>query len=226
MTKEKEDVIVNVEEAFSKTEQYIEDNKKSLMVIAGAIIALVAIYFGWTKWYVAGQETEAQAAMFNAEYYFEKDSLDKAINGDGNSLGFVDIADQYSVTPSGNLANYYLGVCYLRKGEFEKAIEYLEEYDGDDQMIAPIALGATGDAYLELGKTEEAIENYLKASEKSSNNFTTPLYLKKAGLAYEVTGNYKNAKGIYEKIKTEYPESPSGKEIDKYIARAEALSGN
>ena len=35
--------------------------------------------------------------MFHAQQYFEADSLDKALYGDGNSLGFIDIinCDKY-----------------------------------------------------------------------------------------------------------------------------------
>jgi len=117
MSKEmKDEPIVDVEQAFSRTELFIENNKKSLAIIVGAIIILVGGYFAYKYWYVAGEETKAQAEMFKAEQYFEKDSLDKAMNGDGNMvLGFTQIVDDYSVTPSGNLAEYYLGICYLKK---------------------------------------------------------------------------------------------------------------
>jgi len=215
--------IVDVENAFSKTELFIEENKKSLTLIVLTIIALVGGYFAWKYWYVAGQEVEAQKEMFTAESYFEKDSLDKAINGDGEFLGFVDIADKYSITASGNLAQYYLGISYLRKGAYEKAIEHLTKFDSDDQIIAPIAIGAIGDAHHELGQAEEAATYYLKAAEKNTNNFTTPVYLQKAGLAYEEMKNYTDALKVYKRIKTDFLETTEGRSIDKYIARAEAL---
>ncbi len=216
--------VIDVEEAFSKTELYIEQNKKSLSIIAMVIIALVGGYFAYKYWYVAGEETKARAEMYKAESYFEKDSLDKAINGDGNSLGFTQIVDDYSITPSGNLAEYYLGICYLKKGQYEEAISHLQEFNSKDQMIAPIATGAIGDANMELGKVDEAITYYIKAAEQSNNKFTTPIYLKKAALANEDKKAYADAVKLYERIKNEFGETTEGKEIEKYLARAKALA--
>jgi tetratricopeptide (TPR) repeat protein len=215
--------IINVEEAFSKTELYIEQNKKSLSIIALVVIALVGGYFAYKYWYVAGEETKARSEMFKAEAYFEKDSLDKAINGDGNGLGFSQIVDEYSITPSGNLAEYYLGICLLKKGQYEEAIQHLEEFDSKDQIVAPIATGAIGDAKLELGQADEAITYYIKAAEQSNNKFTTPIYLKKAAMANEDKGSYAEAVKLYERIKNEYSETSEGREIEKYIAHAKAL---
>ncbi|MDQ3047455.1 MAG: tetratricopeptide repeat protein [Bacteroidota bacterium] len=215
--------IVDVEQAFSKTELYIEQNKKSLMIIAVAVLALVGGYFAYKYWYVAGEEAEARKEMFKAEDYFGKDSLDKAMNGDGTTLGFSQIVEDYSVTPSGNLAEYYLGICYLKKGQFDAAIEHLQEFDGKDQVVGPVATGAIGDANMELGKTDEAITYYLKAAEQNGNKFTTPIFLKKAALANEERGNYADAVKLYDRIKNEYAETLEGREMEKYIARAKTL---
>jgi tetratricopeptide (TPR) repeat protein len=217
--------VLNVEEAFSKTELYIENNKKSLSIIALAVVALVGGYFAYKYWYVAGEETTARKEMYKAEAFFEKDSLDKAINGDPatNALGFAQIADDYGITPSGNLAEYYLGICYLKKGQYEQAIEHLEDFNSKDQIVAPIATGAIGDAKLELGQVDEAITYYLKAAEQNNNKFTTPIYLKKAALANEDRGAYADAVKLYERIKNEFNETQEGREIEKYIAHAKAL---
>ncbi len=229
MAKENKDQpIVDVEQAFSKTELFLENNKKSLAIIVSAIVILVGGYFAYKYWYVAGQETEAKAKMFKAEQFFEKDSLDKAINGDERNdiAGFSQIVDDYSITPSGNLAEYYLGVCYLRKGQYEDAITHLQAFNGKDQIVGPVATGCIGDANMELGKTDEAITYYLKAAEQTSNQFTTPIYLKKAAMANEDKGNYADAVKLYERIKNEFSETMEGKEMDKYIAHAKALQGN
>lgn len=224
MSKEiKDEPIVDVEGALSKTELFIEQNKKNLGLVLGAIIVLVGGYFAYKYWYVAGEEEAAQKAMFRAEQYFEKDSLDKAINGDGTYDGFAAIAENYGLTPSGNLAEYYLGVCYLKKGQFEDAIEHLKAFDGDDMVSPAMAMGAIGDAYMELDNVEEAIVYYMKAAEKNSNKFTTPIFLKKAAMANEEKGNYADAVKLYERIQAEFFETTDGKEMEKYIARAKAL---
>ncbi len=217
--------IVDVEQALSKTELYIEQNKKSLMIIAAIVVALVGGYFAYKYWYVADEESRARTEMFKAEDYFGKDSISKAMNGDGVALGFIQIVDEFSITPSGNLAEYYLGICYLKQGQFEDAIQHLEKFDGNDQIVGPQATGAIGDANLELGKTDEAITYYLKAAEQNVNTFTTPLFLKKAAMANEDKGNYVDAVKLYERIKNEFGETTDGKDIEKYISRAKT-SGN
>ncbi|MFZ4612610.1 MAG: tetratricopeptide repeat protein [Bacteroidia bacterium] len=223
---EKDEILVDVQHAYSKTELYIEENKKSLAIIAAGIILVVTGYFAWDKLYVAPQEEEAQSKMFVAQQYFENDSLDKAINGDGNNPGFKTIAEDYGVTKSANLAHYYLGVCYLKKGKFEDAISELKQFDTDSEVLGPVAAGAMGDATLEMGKQEDAVALYLKAAKMNENKFTTPLYLMKAGGVYEDLKNYDIALKVYEQIKSDYVTSTEGREIEKYIARVKALKGN
>ncbi|MES2837935.1 MAG: tetratricopeptide repeat protein [Bacteroidota bacterium] len=226
MAKEKkEEMLVDVQQAYTKTEHYIEENKKSLTIILGAIVVLITGYFAWTKLYVAPKEAEAQNQMFVAEKYFEKDSFKLAINGDGNYMGFEKIAEEYGVTKSGNLAHYYLGMSYLKTGQFEKAIEQLNEFDSDDEILAPLAVGAIGDANMELNKTDEAINFYLKAAKERTNNFTTPIFLMKAALAYESQSNFENALKIYEEIKADYSTTTEGREIEKHITKAKLLAG-
>ena len=225
MAEEKDQPILDVQEAYGKTEQYIIENSKSLSIIAGAIIALVGGYFAWKYLYVADLEESARKEMFKAEQYFEQDSLNQAVNGSVQYKGFVAIADEYGVTPTGNLAQYYAGICFLKKGEYEKAIEHLSEFNSKDEMVGPLATGAIGDAHMELGHTEDAVSYYLKAAEQSKNNFTSPIYLKKAALAYEEKGEYENAVKVYERIKNDFSETPEARDMDKYIARAKAMGG-
>ncbi len=215
--------IVDVETALTKTELYIEQNKKNLITIAAVIVVVVGGYFAYKYWYIAGEETKARAEMFKAEEYFGKDSLDKAMNGDGIAVGFTAIAEDYSSTPSGNLAQYYLGMCLLKKGQFEDAIEYLKKFDSNDQIVGPQATAAIGDAHMELGNTDEAITYYLKAAEQKVNTYNSPIFLKKAAMANEDKGNYSDAVKLYERIKNEFSESAEGKDMEKYISRAKTL---
>src|SRR5210317_918418 len=141
-----EDRMVAVEEALGKTEQFVEKNQKILMYVIMGFIAVVLLYFGYQKFYIGPMESNAQDQIFMAQKYFEKDSLNRALYGDGNALGFIDIIDDYGSTKTGNLARYYAGICYLRMGNYEEAIEYLESHDPVDQLIGPMALGGLGDA--------------------------------------------------------------------------------
>ena len=213
-------------------EVFYEKNKKAITYGGGAILAIVALFSFYKFYWLPGQQKEANNEAFFAQTYFEKDSFLVALNGGLNvqtadgpktMMGFKDIADNYSATKTGKLANYYAGICLLRTGKFEEAIEYLEKFDGHDEMLAPVAIGAIGDANMELNKVDEAIKFYLKAAEKSNNSFTTPLYLKKAAFAYEQKANYTEALATYERLKNEYSKSTEAREVDKYIARVKTL---
>ena len=121
MAENKDEALVDVVEAYSKTEKYIDENQKSLTVIVGAIVLIVGGFFAYKKMYVEPLEVEAQSQMFMAEKYFESDSLNLALFGDGNYPGFLDIIDDYSLTETANLAKYYAGISYLNMGDFESA---------------------------------------------------------------------------------------------------------
>ena len=228
MAKKKESTDIgfeNVENVLSKTEKYIEENQKSLTVIVLAIAAIIAGYLGYKKLFLEPTEIETQSEMFVAEQYFERDSFQLALDGDGSYLGFIDIIDEYGITKSANLAKYYAGICYLKLGEYEEAIEQLKKFDSDDVMVATISLGAIGDAYVELGETEEGVEYYMKAAGRKPNDFTSSMFLMKAGLVYEELGDYKKALEVYERIEKEFPKSEESRDIEKHITSAKLKLG-
>jgi tetratricopeptide (TPR) repeat protein len=207
----------SVENALSRTEQYIEENQKSLTIIILAIVVVVGGYLGYKKFYLEPSNREALTDMYIAEQYFEQDSFQLALNGDGQNFGFLEIIDEYGVTKSANLAHYYAGICYLRTGSYEEAIDHLEKFDAEDIMIASVALGAIGDCYLELDNKEKAASFYLKAGARKKNSFTSPIYLKKAGMILEDLKQYDKALKAYQTIEKEYPDTDEGKQIEKYI---------
>jgi tetratricopeptide (TPR) repeat protein len=151
------------------------------------------------------------------------DSLNLALNGDGMYPGFLRIIDDYGMTKAANLSKYYAGVCYLRLGNFDEAIDYLESFKGRDQIVGPMAKGALGDAYLEKNQNDKAVACYTEAAEMNLNDFSTPLFLLKAGWTYEIMAEYDKAVKVYEQIKYDFPSSNEAREIDKYIARAKGM---
>jgi len=226
MAKNKKDenpqTISNVEQTLSRTEHFLEENYKILLIGLGVVVAIVGI--GWLgKLYINKKNDEAQSQMYQAERYLEMDSLNLALNGDGNYLGFLDIAKEYKFTKSGNLAYYSAGICYLHLGKYEEAIEYLDKYSKKDKVLGSIAIGATGDAYVELGNIDKGVSKYVEAADFADNSFSTPLFLMKAGEIYELNGNYQDALKVYERIENEYPESTEGSTIEKYITRAKLM---
>ncbi len=213
----------NVEHALSKSEQFIEDNQKMLTIIMFAIIIIVGGYWGTKKLYILPQANEAKQMMFYAQNYFEKDSFNLALNGDGMNMGFLEIADDYSITKPGKLAKYYAGVSFLHLGQFDEAIDYLSGFSCDDELLEATAKGALGDAYLENGDVDAAIRNYKDAS-AVDNDVIAPTYLLKLGLVYEDQKDYAKAMESYQVIKDKYTSSTESRTIDKYITRAEQLA--
>ena len=216
----------SVESALSRTEQFIENNQKTLTSVVFAIIIIVGGYLLFQRYYMNPMENEAKGQMFRAEQYFAQDSFNLALNGDGNYLGFLDIIEEYGMTKSANLAEYYSGVSYLKLGQYDNAIEHLKDFKVNDKIIEPQTYGALGDAYMEKGDMEEALDYYEKAKDVNDNQFTTPYFMKKTAFVYEEKGEYDKAIELYKKIKRKYPESPQSDEVDRNIARLKVISAS
>ena len=223
MSKKKNDKaevrVEGVEHALTRAEQFIEAYQKQIVWVVSAILGIVVLYMAFHRFYVEKKSLEAAAQMFPAEQYFERDEWERAVDGDGNNLGFIDVISDYRFTPSANLAKYYAGLCYLHLGEYEDAISYLSKFKSKDKILSSIALGSMGDAYAQLESPDKAVSFYRKAAERKSNDFTSPLYLLRAGILLENEGKLKEAGELYERIKTDYAASTEGRSIDKYIAR-------
>jgi tetratricopeptide (TPR) repeat protein len=205
-----------------KSGSFVQENQKSLLFIAAAIVVMVVGYIAYLKLYLAPREVSAANQFYVAQDFWAKKDWDKAIKGDAGYPGLEKIISDYSNTKVANLAYFYLGTAYLNKGEYRKAIDNLNSYRGDDAMVAAEALGSVGDAYVELKDFDKAETYFKKAADKAKNKFLTPLYLKKLGLVYEAKNDNKSAADSYKKIKTDYPESAEAQNIDAYIARCEA----
>jgi tetratricopeptide (TPR) repeat protein len=220
------EVFENVEQSLTKAEVFFEQNRNAILIGVGVILGIAVLYYGYVQYIQKPQEQEAQEMIFMAQKYFEQDSLNLALNGDGPNLGFLDIADEYGSTKAGNLANYYAGACYLNMGDFENAIVYLDEFKGTDEILSVVAKGAIGDAFLELNQPEEALEYYTRATRVNDNEFVIPIYLQKAAQTAEILSDYKAALGFYQRIKKDYPESREASDIDKQIAFVETKLSN
>jgi TolA-binding protein len=210
-----------LEDRISKSQEYLERNRNIVMGVAAAIVLAIVAAFGF-NWYMGEQEETAQGELASAVFLYEKDSLDKALNGDGNStLGLLSVSEEYSSTKAGNLANFYAGVIYLKKGDFDNAIKHLEEFSASDVLISARAASLLGDAYMEKENYEQAITHYEKASSKAPNEEFTPTYLMKLALACELKQDSEKAKNAYKRIITEFPNSRDVNSAKKYLAKLE-----
>lgn len=217
---ENPEIIAEKVEGF---EHWIEQNPKVIIGIVGALVLIVGGYFGF-RYYVDSQNSLAQSEMFQAIRYFESDSLNLAMKGDGNNLGFEQIIEDYSLTDAGNLANFYAGAISLKQGKFQLAIFYLEDFQSSDLLVQARAYSLQGDAYMELKDYESAAKFYGKASSYKPNKYFTPGYLMKEALAYEKLNQNEKAIQAYDRIISEFWDSSEYQNARKFKARLEPNS--
>lgn len=212
-----------IAEKVEGVEHWIERNPKIVVGFLGAIVLLVGSYFGF-RYFVDSQNQQAQSEMFQAVRYFEADSLNLAMKGDGNNLGFEQIIEDYSLTEAANLANFYAGAICLKQGKFQLAIYYLEDFSSNDILVQARAFSLRGDAHMELKEYEEAAKYYSKAANHKPNKFFTPGYLMKEALAYEKLNQNEKAIKAYERIINEFWDSSEYQNARKLKARLETNS--
>ena len=209
-----------LEEALSKSEQFFENNKKTIF---GALIAIIVIIAGgmlYNTKVAQPRQIKAAEALFPGETYFMEGDYRTALNGDAYGFdGFEALADKYRGTKANKLANLYAGLCYAQLDSMDMAQKYLEKFSGKDQMVAPAAIGALANCYANAGQNSKAAATFEKAAKKANNNLLSPYYYFQAGLIYEAMDKPAQALKIYNMIKTQYPESIESQDIDKYIAR-------
>ncbi|RSK39245.1 tetratricopeptide repeat protein [Mangrovimonas spongiae] len=242
--KEVEDVVVDeqdsttaevfntLDETASKTEDWVIKNQKYIFIIIAVVAAVVLGYLGYNQFIAKPKQAEAMNEIFQAKKYFNeavtgtaKDSLyTLALNGGEGKLGMVDIASEYSGTKAGNLASYYAGMAYLNLKDYKNAVTYLGDFNSEDEVLAPMAKGGIGDAFVQLNQPEDALSYYEEAAKMRANEFTTPLYLYKAGVTALDLKQADKALTFFNKIKEEYPSSTQATNIDVFIGKAQGLT--
>ncbi len=214
-----------VAEVLSKSEQFLKENGKKLVGAIAAVVIIIACYFGYQSFVKTPAEQKAYNASFVAQQLFAEKDMAQALNGDGVNMGFAEIAKEFGSTSVGNIANHYAGVCNLHLGNYQEAVDYLTSYKAADGAAAEVInaqnLGLTGDAYSQLQQYDKALDFYNRAANNYKSAYSTPLYLKKAGLVMLEQKNTSGAKEAFEKIQNEYPASLEARDIAKLIAQCQ-----
>ncbi len=211
---------VDVNDVLNRASGFWVENGKKILIPLGVLVVIIGGYFAYKTFVTEPNEIKASESMFRAQDYFSQDSIRLALNGDNVNPGFLKIIDKYSGTKAANLAHFYAGSCYIKLGDFNKAVKELKEFSTGSKQIQARALSLLGDAYSELGKKEEAAEQYSKAGKMfDKDDYNSPEYLFRAGYLYESMGKNKDAIEMYRIIKEKYSKSERGFEIDKYLAR-------
>lgn len=207
-------------EPLDRMQGFWEQNKKRIMTIAAVVIVICGGWILYKKYFVEPKEERAADAMFKAEQYFQQDSLNLALNGDGQNKGFLYIIKNFDGSKSANLAHFYAGVIYLRNHDYNNAIKHLKDFDTDAKQIQMLAYGRLADAYSEIGKKDDAVDYYKKAGHYfPKDDINSSEFLFRAAYLLEAMGKNSNALELYKEIRDKYPRTEKGYSIDKYIYR-------
>ena len=222
-------VLNTLDETASKSEKWIEKNSKPLF---GALIAVVIgflAFLAYNNYVTEPNELEASNELAFPRKYFDEaatagSDIDSLLNlgleGADGRYGFLDIAESFSGTNAGNIANYYAGISYLQMKQYDKGIAYLSKFDSDNATLNAVSFGAIGDAFSDIDQQEDALDYYEKAASTEANDFTTPLFLYKAGQTAMLLKKYDKAVSLFTEIKKKYSKSDQGKDIEKFINAA------
>lgn len=210
-----------IETALDKTELFFQKYTKQLLIGLFVVVLLVGGYFAYEYMIVRPRAVKAAEMMFVAEQLFTGGDYTAALEGDGGNAGFIDVVDQYGSTRPGRLAAHYAGVCYMKLGDLDSAMEYLEKYKtvkgAPGVIINAQNLGLKGDIYVERGDYAKAEELYARAVDAADNVLSTPYYMRKLAFVYAGQGKMQEAVNVCERIKTEYSSSLEARDIDKLI---------
>ncbi|KOS07990.1 hypothetical protein AM493_19480 [Flavobacterium akiainvivens] len=227
------EVFNKLDEGANKTEEWVAKNQKAIFGVVIAI-ALVAVgYLAYDKLVESPKEEEAANDMFQAEKYFQdalsapaaNDSLFKlALNGGEGKLGLLGIIEQHGGTNAANLAHYDAGVAFLNTGKYKEAVEHLEQFKTNDEVLKAQATGLTGDAYVQLNTKdyqEKGLSLYADAAKATTNDAIAPYWLNKAAKLALYLNKNEDALKYFKEIKEKYSASPEASLADAYIARLE-----
>ncbi|MEX0608203.1 MAG: tetratricopeptide repeat protein [Balneolaceae bacterium] len=195
-------------ENYNRATSYLRENKPMILSLVVGAIVIVGALVGYS-FYSSAQEAEAQELLAVAETYYSQGDYENALNGDEFELtyGFSQIANDFSGTNAGNIANYYASVSSFKLGNSEDALMYINRFDVPDGIlgVGPIAFHAN---LLRVnGDHQKAAEKYLDAANWSVNATTTPFNLLKSARAYYNAEDFDRADEIASQIINEYPTS-------------------
>jgi TolA-binding protein len=217
-SKKQDDVLIDISQVSGRAEDFFEKYQRQILLIGGGLLLIIGGWLAYKFAYVGPKQKEAVEQMAQAEYQFQRDSFALALaNPGGGFPGFSDIVKKYGGTSAGNAALYYAGVSCLNLGQFDAAISYLEDFSPKGQLLPSMKSGALGDAYAEKGDLDKALGLYKKAANAADNDVISPYYLKKVAMLSQKQGDNGAAKGAWEKIKNQYPNSAEAREADKYL---------
>ena len=221
--KKQDETLVDIVDAKEQAQDFIDKNQTYIFGALTAAVLLIGAFFAYKYMYQAPKEKEALEGISQAQFQFSQDSFALALTNPGDGYeGFLDLIDSKGGTQSGHLANLYAGISHLHLGQYEAAIDYLQDYSPSGNLMPIVKNGVMGDAYSELNEFDQALSYYQKAVNAGDNEMLTPYYLLKLGMLNLKQQNFAASKDAFQKIKDDYPLSQINRDAEKYLSRVEA----
>lgn len=225
-------VFNSLDASASRTEDWVLKNQKYILGVLGVIAVLTVGYLLFNRFVAEPKQISATDDLFVSQKNFQlavdatdvkkQDSLFALVmKGSEGKQGMPAIADQYSGTDSGNLANYYAGIASLNLKKYDDAIKYLDKFSSKDAVVSALAIGAIGDAWSQKNDANKALDFYVKAANSTPNELTTPRFLMKAGQTAMTLGKKQDALKYFTEIKEKYDGAPEAQTIDALIGMAQ-----
>ena len=210
--------IDELNESLSGIEKKVEENKKMIVWVLGAIVAIAVIILGYV--YII-QEPNFE----NAKTEIAQADSKLALGQDSIALeAYKAVADSYS-NDAANRAGLNAGIILFQQGKYEEAINYINKFDAEGVLVGPASQSLIGDCYVNLEKYDEAVKYFDKAiSLAGDNDLYTPLFILKKATVLREQGKFAEEAKALEIIKNKYPNFVSGYrvDVDKLIERANA----
>ena len=213
--------IEELNESLSGIEKRVEENKKMIVWVVAAIVAIAVIILGYV--YLIQEpnleKAKEEIAKADVDYSLGQDSI--ALNE------YMAVADNYSNDAS-DRAGLNAGILLFKEGKYEEAINYLTKYDAEGALVGPASQALIGDCYVNLQKYDDAVKYFDKAiSLAGENELYTPLFILKKAIVLREQQKFAQEAELLQTIKDKYPSFIMGYrvDVDKYLERAKAQAG-
>jgi tetratricopeptide (TPR) repeat protein len=201
---------------------FFNEYNKIIYGVAIGLLVVVGVLLALNKFYLVPQ-TEKASSLMSApiDMMIRADSLSlvTALEGDDENEGFLTIASSYGLTKAGNTANYFAGLCYLKLGDTEEALNYLLKFKHKEEIFWYAAQGIISDIYDDQEDMNNAIK-YCKKAAESEDAYYGPVNLFKLGQLYERTEDWKKAAETYQLIEDKFYAEYQKMGVDKFLERA------
>ena len=189
--------IDELNERLSSAEQSVEKNKKKILYVVIAAVAVVAV--GFWAYYGFYQNKVSETKEFG--------KVDAAKMEGQDSLAlklYKQAADGYG--KFANRANLEAAIILFNQGKTADALTYLEAYSSEESLIGSMAQTLKGDCNVNLKKYDDAVACYDKAVKVADGNkMLVPFAMYKKAIVLAAQNKHAEAAKVFEEINNEYP---------------------